>query len=723
MIKLTTRTKEAIKTGLAMAIAYGIALQMDWDRPYWAAFAVAFISLPTAGQSLHKGALRMLGTLVAGVAALTLLALFPQQRWWFMIFLSVYIGFCTYLMTGKKNQYFYQVMAFVCAIICFDGGVNSQNAFQTALARIQQTGMGIMVYTLVSVFLWPRTTGGELNETSRKLVAVQRGLLETYRALMTGKGSGVDFRSQRMQELQLISRLEQSLDGAEVDSYEVWAARRQWRRFLGESKTQMEICERWRESLSEIDQLDLGKLLPNLEVVCTELELRFEQIEGMLSGEAPAQALQPIALAVDKTELAARSHFERAALAVTKTQLDRLEALSRSLFDCVQDIMGFSRQPSKPSRDKKPQEGLALDPDRIGAVVRVLSGLWLAFLIWVYIDPPGHTSFVVMVVSLGLAFARFPQLRVSKTLLPALLSCGSAGVVYVFVMPHLSGYLQLGLMIFALTFGIAYLFHTPQQGLSRAFGLAFFAVLTSIANQQTYNFANFANSTTMIVLGLSLLLVTSYIPFLPQPEKAFLRLLRRFFRHAEFLMSRLALDRQPQRGWAGRWKMMLYQNDILGLPQKLAAWGGQIDQRLFPGNTPEQVQTLVNSLQALVYRIKDLVDARKSPQNDLLVAAVIDDIRKWRMLSQKQLHLWADDPSQAVEPGVGIQDRLVARISRLEAQIGESLRSVEDGKLREKDYENFYRFLGAFRGLSESGIAFERIAQGIDWAHWKEERF
>jgi anti-anti-sigma regulatory factor len=48
MISLSTRTKEAIKTGLAMTIAYGIALQMDWDRPYWASFAVAFISLPTA---------------------------------------------------------------------------------------------------------------------------------------------------------------------------------------------------------------------------------------------------------------------------------------------------------------------------------------------------------------------------------------------------------------------------------------------------------------------------------------------------------------------------------------------------------------------------------------------------------------------------------------------------------------------------------------------------
>ena len=64
MISLSTRTKEAIKTGLAMAIAYGIALSMDWEKPYWAGFAVAFISLATTGQSLNKGALRMLGTLV-----------------------------------------------------------------------------------------------------------------------------------------------------------------------------------------------------------------------------------------------------------------------------------------------------------------------------------------------------------------------------------------------------------------------------------------------------------------------------------------------------------------------------------------------------------------------------------------------------------------------------------------------------------------------------------
>ena len=50
MFSLSTPAKEAIKTALAMAIAYGISLGMGWENPYWAGFAVAMISLSTVGQ-------------------------------------------------------------------------------------------------------------------------------------------------------------------------------------------------------------------------------------------------------------------------------------------------------------------------------------------------------------------------------------------------------------------------------------------------------------------------------------------------------------------------------------------------------------------------------------------------------------------------------------------------------------------------------------------------
>jgi uncharacterized membrane protein YccC len=89
LIPLSTRSKEAIKTALAMTIAYGIALYMDWEKPHWAGIAVAVISFSTVGQSLNKGAMRMLGTLVGAVAALMFLALFFQARWWMVLSLSL----------------------------------------------------------------------------------------------------------------------------------------------------------------------------------------------------------------------------------------------------------------------------------------------------------------------------------------------------------------------------------------------------------------------------------------------------------------------------------------------------------------------------------------------------------------------------------------------------------------------------------------------------------
>ena len=161
MITLSTRTKEAVKAGLAMAISYGIAMKLGWENPKWAGMAVAMISLSTAGQSLNKGAMRMLGTLVALVAAFAFLGLFAQDRWQFMVFVSLYLGFCTYMVAGKKRVYFWFVSAFVCLLISVSGGADSENAFYTGLTRAQETGLGILVYALVSVLLWPQSSAAK----------------------------------------------------------------------------------------------------------------------------------------------------------------------------------------------------------------------------------------------------------------------------------------------------------------------------------------------------------------------------------------------------------------------------------------------------------------------------------------------------------------------------------------------------------------------------------
>ena len=155
---VSRKAKESIKTALAMTIAFGIALALDWDRPYWAGFAVAFCSLATIGQSLNKAALRMVGTFVAIAAAFTFIALFAQERWAFITSLSLYGAFCTYMMSGSRHAYFWQASWFVCCIICMDAGPDPVNAFTTGMLRAQETGLGVLVYSLVAIFLWPSSS-------------------------------------------------------------------------------------------------------------------------------------------------------------------------------------------------------------------------------------------------------------------------------------------------------------------------------------------------------------------------------------------------------------------------------------------------------------------------------------------------------------------------------------------------------------------------------------
>jgi uncharacterized membrane protein YccC len=92
------RAKEAIKTGLAMVLVYGIALQSGWLNPHWAGIAVAMISLATAGQSIQKGLLRLAGTIPGCVMALVILSLAPQSRWAFIMLASSWLFITTYLM-------------------------------------------------------------------------------------------------------------------------------------------------------------------------------------------------------------------------------------------------------------------------------------------------------------------------------------------------------------------------------------------------------------------------------------------------------------------------------------------------------------------------------------------------------------------------------------------------------------------------------------------------
>ncbi len=719
---LSRKAKEAIKTALAMTIAYGIALSMDWDKPMWAGFAVAMVSLATVGQSLNKAALRMLGTLFAVVVALTFIAWFAQERWLFMLSISAWVGLCTYMMSGTKHQYFWHVAAFATVIICFSVGPDAANAFSIAMLRAQETALGILVYGLVAMLLWPSDSRADFDAAVARLASTQHELYRVYCDLMHGKSDTGDVQSLQSAALQAQTRFDQLLASAQTDSYAVWELRRQWRRYQGLVGELAEVLEHWRESFDELQALDLHGLFHNLNTLHTEIDRRFDQIERMLDNQPPQSQPASIELDLDRTRLARLSHFHKAALAVTRSRAHRLESLTRSLFDSISDIRGFAPITTLAAEVADVQGGFVLDPERMLSMVRAVLIVWIAWLALVYVEGiPGGTLLVMFSTPIGMALATMPQVPISKLFVPAASSVAFAGLVYIFLMPQLSSFWGLGMLLFAATFTICFLFAAPQQVLGRVFGLAMFVAIISVSNQQSYSFFAVANIAMVFPLLFAILAITAYVPYSPLPEKVFLRLLARFFQSAEYLIANLGQDpHQPLSRWQRRRKRF-HARELATLPGKLAIWGRVIDPRLFPDTDPKQIQSLVTNVQALSYRISGLIDARRLPQADSLVEELTQDMRQWRLAMQALFRRWSEQPS--AEPEQSLEDRLQNKLSTLEERISESFERIGEGRLKREDFQNFYRLLGGFRGVSEAMVAYARLSGAMNLMPWRENRF
>ncbi|MHC4759203.1 MAG: FUSC family protein, partial [Planctomycetota bacterium] len=702
---LSRKAKEAVKTALAMTITYCIAMKMGWDKPMWAGFAVAFVSLATIGQSLNKSVLRMLGTLVAVIASLTFIALFPQERWMFMILLSTYIGFCTYMMGGTKNKYFWHVCGFVCVIICMSAGPDSRNAFQVAMLRAQETGLGILVYSLVSIFLWPKSSRTDFKAATSKLASTQHQLCKLYLSFMQGQGNIDQAQILRKQAIQGQGQFDKLLDAAEIDSYEVWELRQQWRYYQQKMVELSQLMEGWHESFAEAQALDMQRLNPNLTDLCVELDSRFEQIECMLSNQAPGKNPTAIDVTLNMAEVRSLSHFQKAAVAAIQTRLQNLEELTRAMFDSISDINGFRQEVVTIDTTVHPSEGFELDPERIISTIRVIVTIWIAYLAWIYIDSlPGGVAFVITASIFGMAMAPMPQIPISLLFLPNIISVLVAGLVYIFVMPKLSSFLGLGILIFAFTFCICYLFASPRQALSRVFGLAMFITITSISNQQTYSFLSVANTAVMFPLVFLLLIIMAHIPLSPRPEQAFLRFLRRFFRSCEYLMATVNLEKQQPLKRLEKWIKAFHAREVSTLPGKLIVWAPHIDTKGLPDTSPQQIQSLVINLKMLSYRMQELLEMFNKPQAEYLKQELRADVRAWRLKVQETFQKLLDNPAAGKQEIHQI--RLIEIMERLEARIRETFDKTVKGQFNKKEGENFYQLLGAYRGVSDALVEY-----------------
>ena len=722
-MKLSVAAKESIKTALAMTIAYGIALSMDWSTPMWAGFSVAFVSLSTTGHSFNKSAMRMLGTMVAAIAALCLIALFPQDRWLFILALSIYVGFCTYMMGAAKYQYFWYVCGYVCIIVSLEAGPSSVDAFELAILRTQETGLGILVYSVVAIVLWPGSSVDDFNTVVAQLNSTQHKLYRSHFSLMNGQGTTAESEALMGQGIAQQTLFKSLLSAAETDSYEIGRQHSQWQRYQNQSSKFSAIMARWQDSVTAVETVDKQRIMPNLVDFNTELEQRFGQIERMLEGNAPTHRPRDIELQLDKDALKSLSHFQQSALLAIHTNLQELAPATRALFNGIAELKNFGHEDSLAPivEPRTPRAEFAFDIERLASIVQITAILWLSFLAFIYVyDLPGGIFLIVVSGVIGMSLAADPNKKVSSMFMPFTNSVLFCTVLYAFVMPQLTSFIGLGIMIFLVTFIICYRYSSPQQAMGRTAGLAVFVTMIAVENHQTYNILIVYN-TAMVFIGMFIVfLITAYIPFSPRPEQAFMRLQSRFFRSCEYLISRYsATQSRPLSFWERRRKAF-HLREIKTLPNKILARGGAIRTALLPGSSREQIDAISNHFQVTGMRIQALLESHSNPPSQFFIDELLADTRAWRLTMQEAFQSLSKH--SIIENGTGFRNKTGKITGHLEARIETMLNNTDYDQISEMDRDNFYRLLGAYRGISDALLEHSGNARLIDWEEWHDSR-
>ena len=714
---MSTKTKEAIKTALAFALAYGLALKTGWMNPTWVGLTVVVIALPSAGQSLQKGVLRLAGTVPGCIAALVIAGLAPQSRWLALALTCAWMFFTTYMMLSRPNKsYLWNVAGFTALIIMTGSFESPADVFVRAQSRTVATVVGIIVYTLVTTFLWPQSNAGAIRKALGDLLSTQRERFNALRKRADDPAAGGDLRALHLREVQQLTALGQALQAEGSESYEVREIRPELERLRDLCSAIMDCLDRLETSAPTGGAL--RACLPTADELLDEIEARFSSMVPLPSADSTLRPPAEVSLTLDREALSQRPPLDRAAVVMARGQLQALDALSAEAVTRMQELISH-RSAVKPRKgrtapSKQPAASPGYDLDHLRGATLVASTVVAGFLLWVFVNPPGHASWFMFPAIVAMMVAGTQQLTAKVFIRPTAIALALGIAIYVFVLPKLSTFAELGLVLFASMFVVNYFF----KGIGQFAGMVGVLMGISVQHQQAYSFAAMANTYVFVLFSFVLVYVMSYMIQSPRPEKAVLWLVRRFYRSARFLVA--SASSETTGPWT-RWRVAWHRRELQRLPSKIAGWSKAINRKAFPANTPERVDDLVIGLQAMAYRIDELVDSRAAVSTPSLAFALAEDIRTWRDRLGSALAQWALSPEAPVAEA--LQDHLSEWRRELDDRIETTTRDERAATVDDAEWRRFYTLLGGYRGVSAAMLSYGDSARQIDWAEWREERF
>ena len=145
----------ALRTTLAVLLAYFVAFAIQLDTASSAGLCVAIVAQPTPGMAMSKALYRVLGTVLGGAVAFALVALFPQDRTMLLAAFTLWLGACTFVAALLRDfrSYGAVLCGYTVGIIAISGIDAPDGALLATLNRVAAILLGVASAAVVNALL------------------------------------------------------------------------------------------------------------------------------------------------------------------------------------------------------------------------------------------------------------------------------------------------------------------------------------------------------------------------------------------------------------------------------------------------------------------------------------------------------------------------------------------------------------------------------------------
>ena len=695
-LNLSDKLKFSIKASLSLAFVVLISFSLGWSQASTAMITIIIIaSVGSVGDSVNKGLLRVIGTLVGATIGIALIAIFPQDRMLYLVTLSILVTITLYLTRAYRGDNSAFMLTAVTMMMVFQNGA-VEDSFTYSIDRTFMTLFAIALYALVGTLLWPVDLKDNsiedalaLLETQQKLY-IQRGDNKLWQDMLS--------KEQTMSDA-LCSRGSSSI--AQEFSSEGWQKIVTTIHTIGE---QLFLLSSYKHD----DGIE-GILIKNYERVDNEIKQLFTAItEAIKEQKEISNIPESWSVEYDRVALKKYSHLQRASLIAMSGELSILHRELREL------ALYLNRQLDPIPRFES--ESIATtssfiwwDSDHLKGTLISFIIFWVSTYLWIEFNPPGGFLIVTLATALSI-LTTFTPVKPSSLIVIFSFSFLFAAFAYIVILPHLIYGWELGLFIFLYSF-IGYYFIPPKLSLFFLMGL----MTLGLSNEMSYNFDLFLLMLFTFYAFLSLLLLFYYIPFSTKAQDMFILNKNRFFGLAKNLTSPPNTKSKIER-MSGELKAKYSQNHLIPTLKKMQLWANQIDTKAYETIESGRLSRFLLESERLAHLLLVTERQNRHMSANRLYTLFSQERRREKLAEALATH--STTPSKPYD--IESQEELMKQSQEL---LDSFFDTIDYSDYSHEEIALFYESLNLRKNLWITLLEFERLMDEIDFEGLMVSRF